>query len=112
MEPMQPASIHLISVVEDRPDPQDAEQGNAGAKLIGFLNPFNGEFCMSIDLEEEADVHAELLTASGTLVMEADCGRLIAGRNIVPLPASVATGVYLVRIRYGNEEALFTVVKP
>jgi len=112
MEPMQPVSLHLKSAVERGSGSQAVGQGNAGAKLIGFLDPFNGEFCLGIDLEEEADVHAELLTNSGTLLMEADCGRLLPGRNIVTMPASVAKGFYLVRIRCGNEEALVTVVKP
>ncbi len=112
MEPMQPVSIHLKSAVEGGSDPQAEGHGNSGAKLICFLNPFTGKLCLSIYLEEEASVHAELMTMSGTLVMEADCGFLLPGRNIVSLPADVAAGVYLVSIRYGDEEAMVTVVKP
>jgi hypothetical protein len=79
--------------------------------MFAFPNPFTGMLNLSIELDGEADVHVDILTASGILVIEADCGRLRRGRNVVSLPAPSAPGLYVVRVRYGNREATFTVVK-
>ena len=111
MEPMQPVSICLRSAAEEEAAAEGEEKAAQGAKLIGFTNTFTGKFCLSIDMEEEVDVHAALFTPSGTLVMEADCGRLLPGRNIVPLPGAVEPGLYKVRIRYGNNETSCNALK-
>jgi hypothetical protein len=111
MEPLQPVYISLKSAGESAVDhPLHVEEGS-GVKMFAFPNPFTGMLNLSIELDGEADVHVDILTASGILVIEADCGRLRRGRNVVSLPAPSAPGLYVVRVRYGNREATFTVVK-
>lgn len=110
MEPLQPVFISLQSGTEDGEARLQSPDDLAGSKVLAFPNPFSEKLFLSIDLEEEADVHAELYNSDGRIAVEADCGRLLPGRNIVSLPSPVSPGIYMARVRFGNREALLKVV--
>ncbi len=111
MEPLQPVYISLKSAGESAVDPHLPVEEGSGVRMFAFPNPFTGMLNLSIEIDGEADVHVDIFTISGILIMEADCGRLPKGKNVVSLPAPAAAGLYVVRVRYGNRETSFTVVK-
>lgn len=110
LEPLQPVFISLESGTGEDAAGEKYVIETGGVRVLSFPNPFSGSLFLSIDLEEEADVHAGLFTDDGKLAVEADCGRLLPGRNIVTLPSPVAPGIYMARVRFGNREAMLKVV--
>jgi hypothetical protein len=110
MEPLQPVLISLKSGTEDGTAGEQSPDEPPGAKVLAFPSPFSEKLFLSIDLEDEADVRAELYNSNGKIAVEADCGRLFPGRNIVSLPSPVSPGIYMARVRYGNREVLLKVV--
>lgn len=110
MEPLQPVIISLKSGTGINAAAEQSPYENPGAKVIAFTNPFSGKMYLSIDLEEGIDVHAELYNSDGKTAVEADCGRLLPGWNIVPLPSPVSPGIYMARVRYGDREVILKVV--
>jgi len=110
MEPLQPVFISLRSGKEESTSRGQSVDDFPGAKVLAFPNPFSDKLFLIIDLEEEADVHAELYNSDGKIVLEADCGRLLPGRNVVSLPSPVSPGIYMARVRFGNREVMLKVV--
>lgn len=111
MEPLQPVCFSLRSAGGNQDDQLFQAYDAQGVKLIAFQNPFTQKLNLSIGLQNEADVHVDILTVSGALLIEADCGRLMPGRNIIQLPSPVTPGVYVVKVRYGDGEASFKYVR-
>ena len=111
MEPLQPVYFSLRSAGGNKADhPFQGYEAN-GVKLLAFPNPVTGKLNLSIGLPVETDVHVDILTDSGSLLFEADCGRLLPGKNIIQLPSPVTPGVYVVRVRYIDGEVSFKYVR-
>ncbi|MRR24127.1 sel1 repeat family protein, partial [bacterium] len=60
MEPLQPVLISLKSGTEDGTAGEQSPDEPPGAKVLAFPSPFSEKLFLSIDLEDEADVRAEL----------------------------------------------------
>lgn len=111
MEPLPPVYFSLRSAGGNQDDSLFQAYEAQGVKLLAFLNPFTQKLNLIIGLTTEADLHVDILSVSGALLIEADCGKLLPGNNIIPLPAPVIPGVYVIRVRYGDGEASFTFVR-
>lgn len=110
MEPLPPVFISLKSGPEVGTAGEQPPDEIPGVRVLAFPNPFSEKMFLSIDLEEEADVHAELYNSDGKIAVEADCGRLVPGKNIVSLPSPVSPGIYMAKVRFGSREVLLKVV--
>ncbi len=93
-----PFSINVVDLATDVKKPV------LGNDLSVFPNPFGNELNISLSLNEGRNVSVELVDIAGRVVSSSNAGLLSAGSQSLSLnTAGVAPGIYLVRVKAGDQ---------
>lgn len=79
---------------------------NAHTSISVYPNPTDGQFNLVVDAGQSANFSVEVTDLQGRVVYQQDLGQILGNQKQVINLADVASGIYLVKVKSGNEQVI------